>query len=735
MISVATTERFPTRERPRRRNAVDLARADRAGAPDADPADARDAPRERSRASDRLRILLVEDNPGDVELVRGALDEERADASLLHVERISEAIVRARAGACDVVLLDLSLPDSGGLEGARRLRAECPDLPIVVLTSLEDDRLAAQAVAEGAQDYLVKGRIDGALLVRSIRYAVERQRYAESARQLAAERSARLAAEAAIAALRASENRFRAVLDQVHDHAIFQLDPEGRVASWSKSASLLKGWSPEEILGRRFDCFFPPEDVARGKPGAELLEAARVGHTEDESWRLRKDGSRFLANASVTALHDEQGRLLGFVKVTRDVTGRRRTERNVEFLGRATHELAQSLDPRAALEHLAGMVVPYLADSCCAFVLAEEGASCELVASACADPAKERLALEAARGFPVGPWPTFEVIEQLRRGEPVFLPELGEPELRAMARSEDHLELLRSAGLRSSIVVPLRARGALYGGLTLGMTQPERRFDRVDLELAVDLGRRAELAVENARLFEEVQRAVRVREDVLAVVSHDLKGPLSVIQLAALSAARMLDKAGGGDPAIRHQVDSIQRGVRRATVLLRDLLDMASIRAGRLAIRTSQEDAESVLAETVEAHEALAREKGISLSSGGTAGLSVECDRDRLLQVFANAITNAITFCRSGDRIDLAVAGDGRFATFTVADTGPGIAEDALPLVFEAYWSGARQAGHGTGLGLFISKGIVEAHGGRVWIESRVGQGTTLRFTVPIAAA
>ena len=535
-------------------------------------------------------------------------------------------------------------------------------------------------------------------------------------------------------ALRRSEERFRLLVEGVADHAIFMLDPEGRVASWSKGAHLLKGWSSEEILGKRFDRFFPPEDVARGKPGAELLTAARDGHAEDESWRLRKDGSRFLANVGITALRGEQRQLLGFVKVTRDVTGRRRTEQNVEFLGRATHELAQSLEPRVALERLARMVVPYLADSCCAVVMAEDGASCELVASVHADPAREQLALEADRRFPVGPWPTPEVIEQLRHGEPMFLPELGEPELRAMARSEDHLELLRSLGLRSSIVVPLRSRGGVYGAVTFGMTQPERRFDHVDLELAVDLGRRAELAVENARLFEEVQRAVQVREDVLAFVSHDLKVPLSVIQLGASSVARMLDKGGDG-PAVRRQIDSVQRGVRRADVLLRDLVDMASIRAGRLAIRRSPESGDLLLAEAVQAHEALAREKGVSLASGGAAGHAVACDRDRVLQVFANTITNAIKFCRPGDRIDLGAAGDGRFATFTVADTGPGIAEDALPLVFEAYWSGARHAGHGTGLGLFICKGIVQAHGGRIWIESRVGQGTTLRFTLPIAAA
>jgi PAS domain S-box-containing protein len=677
-------------------------------------------------------VLLVEDNEGDADLVREALDEAHAGASVFRVDRISDALVHARGGSYDIVLLDLSLPDAVELDGARRIHAEFPGLPIVVLTAREDDRLAQRAVAEGAQDYLIKGRIDGALLVRSMRYAIERQQYAERARQLAQEHSARIAAEAALSALRESESRFRAVLDQIQDYAIFVLDPEGRIASWSKGARLLKGWTQDEILGQSFEAFFPPDDIARGKPRAELKHAAREEHFEDESWRLRKDGSRFLANVVITALRGDEGRLLGFVKVTRDVTERRRAERNVEFLGRVTQELVSSREPQAAMDRLTRSMVPYVADLCRVDLVGANGGRVELVATAHVDAAKDALLREAGQRFAVLSGKSSSAVEQLRCGEPVFFPEVGERELRFVGRSAAHIDFLRSIGLRSLIAVPLQSRGAAYGAVTVGMTERGHRFDDVDLELIIELARRAELAIDNARLFNEMQRAVRVREDVLAVVSHDLRSPLSAISLAGSAATRLLER-GGDVAAVGRNLSTIQRTVERADVLLRDLLDMASIRAGRLAIHKSEQEVQTLFAEAIEAHEMAAREKGITLVMCGLPA-RVECDRNRVLQVLSNVVANAVKFCRGGDRIELALEVDDRFATCAVVDSGPGIADDALPHVFEAYWSSAKQRGHGTGLGLFISKAIVEAHGGRMWIESRRGKGTTVRFTIPIRA-
>ncbi|HET9598563.1 MAG TPA: ATP-binding protein [Anaeromyxobacteraceae bacterium] len=859
---------------------------------------------------EHLSVLLVEDNPGDAELVREAFQQTLESVTLVHVERIADAVERARAGDLDVVLLDLSLPDSVGLAGTRRLRAEFPHLPIVVLTSLEDDRMAGRAVAAGAQDYLIKGQIGPSALLRSMRYAIERQRSSERARLLAEERSARVAAEEmqrralllsetsevlagafaddaaldkvaravvrdfadwftlavgesastlrlaasthvdaskaealrrwfevardpgrpgaarivatrspelhvdvdgcalaewagdaeqlellrhvgvacamavplvahgrvlgamvwgrcgarryalddlafaedvarriatalessrlhqeaqrATEALRESERRFRAVLDQVSDYAIFVLDTEGRVASWSAGARLLKGWSQEEILGRSFDAFFPPEDVARGAPSAELARARRDGHFEDEGWRVRKDGSRFLANVVVTALYDEGGRLLGFVKVARDVTEKRRSARNRDFIDRATRELGSDLDPVAALGRLVHLAVPRMADVCGVDLAREDGSAGEFVTAAAVDEPTRCAFVESRLRFPVPPGRSSEVVEALRSGRPVFFPEVGERELDAIGRAPEHREAVRAVGVQSFMAVPLRSRGQAYGSIVFAMTTPGRHFDAVDLQVATELARRAELAIDNGRLFSEMQRAVRARDHVLAVVSHDLNSPLTAIQLSSDAVAQVV-ATGGATASVQRHLDGIQRGTRRARRLVQDLLDMASIRAGQLAVHAAREDARSLLDEAVEAHEPAARQKDVSLSARGQHGSIVQCDRGRVLQVLSNLIGNALKFCGPGARIDVSLEPAEAFATFTVRDTGPGISPEALAQVFDAYWSTARSRSDGTGLGLFISKGIVEAHGGRIWIESRLGEGTVVRFTIPAA--
>ena len=259
--------------------------------------------------------------------------------------------------------------------------------------------------------------------------------------------------------------------------------------------------------------------MALGKPRAELERAAREGHYEEEGWRRRKDGSRFLADVVITALRDDRGELIGFVKVTRDVTEQRRGEQNREFLSQATHELASQLDPIAALTRLVRLGAR-LADLCGVDLVREDGSAGEFVATASVDSVKEHAFAESRRLVPIAPGPSSQVIETLRRGEPVFFPDVGERELVAIARTSQHLELVAASESRSFMSVPLRSRGVAYGGVSFLMTEPGRRFDRVDLGVATELARRAELAIDNARLFAEAQNAVRVREDVLAVVSH-----------------------------------------------------------------------------------------------------------------------------------------------------------------------------------------------------------------------
>jgi PAS domain S-box-containing protein len=232
----------------------------------------------------------------------------------------------------------------------------------------------------------------------------------------------------------------------------------------------------------------------------------------------------------------------------------------------------------------------------------------------------------------------------------------------------------------------------------------------------------------------EERKAVQLREEVLAIVSHDLRNPLGAIRMSgSLLARKLLSKSA--DAAMKKHVETIQRAAGRMDHLIADLLDVASIQAGRLAVDAGKENVAAIIDEAVELQSPLAVEKGIVLSAqlDAVRTIDVHVDRARLLQVFGNLLGNAIKFCQSGDRIAVGAEAKANEIVFSVSDTGPGIAGKDLPRIFEPYWSAQRHARKGTGLGLHICKGIVEAHRGRIWVESKVGDGSTFFFTVPVS--
>jgi light-regulated signal transduction histidine kinase (bacteriophytochrome) len=249
-----------------------------------------------------------------------------------------------------------------------------------------------------------------------------------------------------------------------------------------------------------------------------------------------------------------------------------------------------------------------------------------------------------------------------------------------------------------------------------------------DIEAAEEL-RRNVVEVDLERQLLREQRAVQMRDDLVAVVSHDLRSPLGVIQMQAT----LLSAPDEGDPPsrrVREGSQRIQRAVDRMTALIRDLLDLARIEAGRfeldtqpLRIRDVIDDTLTIVRPQADAKQIVIREQVVD---EGTLG-----DRERIFQVLSNLLTNAIRFTPEGGQIDLQATLTGAQALFIVADTGPGIPAEQLPHLFDRYWQ-ARRAGHsGTGLGLYIAKGIVEAHGGRIWVESPPGSGARFHFTLP----
>ena len=240
---------------------------------------------------------------------------------------------------------------------------------------------------------------------------------------------------------------------------------------------------------------------------------------------------------------------------------------------------------------------------------------------------------------------------------------------------------------------------------------------------------------DNARLVEEAQEALRSREDLLAIVSHDLRNPLGVVLTSSTLLLRSALPPDKGERA-RRQVEAIQRAGNRMNRLIRDLLDFASIEGGRLSLSRRPLDVAALVLEVVEALRPLAEPKSQSLIGDQAApGLAVDGDHDRLVQVFTHIIGNSFKFGAEGAQVRITVTTTGAEVCFTIVDDGPGMPPDELANLFDRSWQADRKSRDGIGLGLSIVKGIVEAHGGRVWAESVLGEGTRVSFTVPLAVA
>jgi len=308
-------------------------------------------------------------------------------------------------------------------------------------------------------------------------------------------------------------------------------------------------------------------------------------------------------------------------------------------------------------------------------------------------------------------------------------------DLQEWALNEEHLELLRKSEVRSLLWVPLLGRDRSLGGFCLASATPGREYGRDDLLFAEELARRASLSLENARLYHAAERAIAARDEVLAVVAHDLRNPLGTILLQT-----NVLRAGVGVPEGRGRKASerIERAAGRMQRLIQDLLDVTRVEAGQLPLERARLRIRDVAVEVIEAQKTLAASSSIELRLDLAEGVSdVFADRHRMLQVFENLIGNAIKFTPNGGRITLGVVAQAESVLCYVRDTGRGISAEELPHLFDRFWQPHRsreETGSGAGLGLPIVQGIVAAHGGRIWVESAPGEGSTFYFTIPTTA-
>jgi signal transduction histidine kinase len=265
----------------------------------------------------------------------------------------------------------------------------------------------------------------------------------------------------------------------------------------------------------------------------------------------------------------------------------------------------------------------------------------------------------------------------------------------------------------------------LHGRSFLGSFFPIYGADRV----ITGLGGILLDITEHKRLEAELRAAIEMRERVLAVVSHDLRNPLGTIQLAM---STMPDGALRDPEAVR-RIEIVERATKMMETLICDLLDMATIQTGTLALQFKDEHADAIVREAIDLHAALVQDKGLTLvDETHLGGVRVRCDRARIMQVLSNLVGNAIKFCARGDTIRIRGNADERSLMLEIEDSGPGIPASDMPHLFEQYWSTARGRQRGTGLGLFICHAIVDAHGGHLTVTSTVGVGTSFRLALPL---
>jgi PAS domain S-box-containing protein len=487
-----------------------------------------------------------------------------------------------------------------------------------------------------------------------------------------------------------SEDRLQLLVEAVVDYGIFLLDPTGYVATWNSGAQKLKGWRREEIVGKHFSVFYPPEAVATGWPQEELRRARRDGRFEDEGWRVRKDGTRFWANVVITALHDpaQDGALTGFAKVTRDLTERRAHEEALRASEERFRLLVDSVRDHAI------------------FMLDGRG-----------HVQSWNAAAEAIHGF------TTE--QAMDRHYGVFFSPADREARKAEAvldqalvqgRTEDEGWRSRHDGTRfwgKSVITALYGRG----GEPLG-------FASVTQDLS------------QHRRLQDLEQSTRRLNDFIALLAHELRNPLAPIRNAVT--LMQLDK-GLAPPLVKVR-DIIDRQVSQLTRLVDDLLDVSRLTTGKITLRPERVSIGEVVRRSVETARPLIdqRQHALTVDVPPDGELEVQGDPIRLAQVLQNLLVNAAKYTPQGGRIWLVARRTGNDAEVIVRDTGRGVESQDLDRIFELFAQGEAAPGtfpdSGLGVGLALARSLVRLHGGRMTARSKgAGQGAEFAVHIPLA--
>jgi PAS domain S-box-containing protein len=518
---------------------------------------------------------------------------------------------------------------------------------------------------------------------------------------------------------RLSADALRLLVENTSDYAIFMLDPDGFIVSWNAGAQRIKGYTADDIIGKHFSVFYPQEANDRGWPAKELELAKEAGRFEDEGWRVRKDGTLFWANVIITALRDESGRLVGFGKVSRDLSERRRAEQELRESEERFRLLVDSTNDYAI------------------FMLDPGGH----VASW--NPGAERIKGYSADEIIGKHFSTFYTPEAIASGWPQH--ELVEAA--RVGRFEDEGWRVRKDGSRlwaNVVITALRGAGGElrgYAKVTRDMTQRKAHEERI-----TGLSRELEQRVlQLDRTNRELSQRNAENESFVYSVSHDLRSPLvnlqgfsHELQTAAVALETLLSRPDV--PAhVQREAAALLSGdlveslgfIRNAVKHLSNIIDglLRLSRVGRIEYEARPVDVNRVVADILAAMRTTVTASGAHLDVRPLP--MVRGDRNAIGQIFANIIGNALKSFdeRRPGVIEISATAD-EVPVFSIRDNGIGIPAEYRSKIFQVFQHVHTAKNRGEGMGLAIVRRIVERHGGRIWFESRPDEGTTFFFTL-----
>jgi PAS domain S-box-containing protein len=488
----------------------------------------------------------------------------------------------------------------------------------------------------------------------------------------------------------------RLLVESVRDYAIFALDTSGHVLSWNRGAQRFKGWNAKEIVGRHFSLFYPPVDIAAGKPQRLLREAERQGSAEDEGWRIRKDGTRFWADVVITALRNEAGELIGYAKVTRDLTERREAEEKLRQSEERFRLIVQSVKDYAI----------FMLDPDGRVATWNEGA----------ERIKQYKASEIIGKHFSAFYPQEKIAEQFPQYELKMVRQHG--------RFEDEGWRVRKDGSRfwaSVVITALRnSEDKLIGFAKVTRDLTERK-------------RAEERSLADARRVAEMESASRAKSEFLATLSHELRTPLNAI---GGYADLMMAEVAGAIPATYHDyLNRIKLSQQHLLALVNDMLNLSRVEAGQIDYDFGPVPVNNLLNDLRAMVLPQATEKGLALEiMSCPPDIVAWADAARTQQIMLNLLSNAVKFTPSGGRISIACAIAQDQIGISVIDTGPGIPEEYLEPIFQPFVQVGRSLTslrEGVGLGLAISRDLARGMFGDLKVASRVGEGSTFTLILP----